>query len=119
MIKEYQVTLICETGQYRPVSAIVKADDKTAEVIGVDAFKRQIRTQGITKICQKRYWGSSDLKRYHYTKVKMREYDKEKIEKENAERYGWITTDTDKGEQQFSLFCLLLITLKNYGIIIM
>ena len=36
----------------------------------------------------------------------MREYDKEKIEKENAERYekikrerGWITTDTDKGEQ--------------------
>ena len=126
MIKEYQVTLICETGQYRPVSAIVKADDKTAEAIGVDAFKRQIRTQGITKICQKRYWDSSDLKRYHYTKVKMREYDKEKIEKENAERYekikrerGWITTDTDKGEQQFSLFCLLLITLKNYGIIIM
>ena len=106
MIKEYQVTLICETGQYKPVSTIVKADDKTAEVIGVDAFKRQIRTQGITKICQKRYWGSADLKRYHYTKVKMREYDKEKIEKENAERYekikrerGWITTDTDKGEQ--------------------
>lgn len=120
MIKEYQVTLICETGQYRPVSAIVKADDKTAEVIGVDAFKRQIRTQGITKICQKRYWGSSDLKRYHYTKVKMREYDKEKIEKENAERYekikrerGWITTDTDKGEQQFSLFLSLVDNVKK------
>ena len=111
MIKEYQVTLICETGQYKPVSTIVKADDKTAEVIGVDAFKRQIRTQGITKICQKRYWGNADLKRYHYTKVKMREYDKEKIEKENAERYekikrerGWITaTATDKREQQLAL----------------
>lgn len=89
MIKEYQVTLICETGQYRPVSAIVKADDKTAEVIGVDAFKRQIRAQGITKICQKRYWSSSDLKRYHYTKVKMREsMTKKKLKKkmQNAMR---------------------------------
>ncbi len=106
MMKEYQVTLICATGQYKPVSAIVRIDSESAAVIGVDAFKQQIRAQGIAKICKKRYWTSADLQRYHYTKVKMRVYDKEKITKENAERYekikrerGWITTDTDEGEQ--------------------
>ena len=42
------------------------------------------------KICQKRYWTNADLKKYFYTRVKIREYDKEKIEKENAERYERI-----------------------------
>jgi hypothetical protein len=80
-MKEYQVTLICETGEYRPVSAIVKSDAQDVATI---------RRQGIVKICQKRYWTNADLKRYHYTRVKMREYDKEKIEKENTERYERI-----------------------------
>lgn len=97
MIKEYQVTLMCETGQYKPVSAIIKADTNNIIKMGKTAYIDDIRTRGIQKICSKRYWINADLKRFHYTKVKMREYNKEKIEKENAERYekikrerGWI-----------------------------
>lgn len=106
MIKEYQVTLICTTGEYRPVSAIVKADTDNLAKVGKLAYTSDIRTRGIQKICQKRYWGNLDLKRYHYTKVKMREYNKEQIEKENAERYekikrerGWIKNEDSKEEQ--------------------
>lgn len=106
MIKEYQVTLICETGQYRPVSAIVKADTDDLAKVGKVAYTGDIRKRGIIKICEKRYWGNADLKRYHYTKVKMREYDKEKIAKENAERYerikrerGWVKDENAEGEQ--------------------
>lgn len=106
MIKEYQVTLICETGQYRPVSAIVKADTNDLAKVGKVAYTGDIRKRGIIKICEKRYWGNADLKRYHYTKVKMREYDKEKIAKENVERYekikrerGWVKDENAEGEQ--------------------
>lgn len=106
MLKEYQVTIICETGQYRPVSAIVTMDTDNLAKLGEKDYKADIRKRGIIKICQKRYWTNSDLKRYHYTKVKMREYDKEKIEKENAERYerikrerGWIKENKAEGEQ--------------------
>lgn len=105
MIKEYQVTLICETGQYKPVSTIVKANTDELKKIGKVAYLANIRTKGIKKICEKRYWGNLDLKKYHYTKVKMREYDKEKIEKENAERYesikrerGWVKNENAEGE---------------------
>lgn len=96
-LKEYQVTLICETGQYKPVSTIIKANTDELKKIGKVAYSGIIRSKGINKICQKRCWTNSDLKRYHYTKIKIREYDKEKIEKENAERYekirrerGWV-----------------------------
>lgn len=106
MIKEYQVTLICETGQYRPVSAIVKADTNKLAEMGKTAYINDIRKRGITKICEKRYWSGANLKQYHYTRVKMREYDKEKIEKENAERYekikrerGWVKIENAEGEQ--------------------
>ena len=106
MVKEYQVTLICETGQYRPVSVIVKADTDDLAKVGKVAYTGDIRKRGIIKICEKRYWGNADLKRYHYTKVKMREYDKEKIAKENAERYerikrerGWVKNENAEGEQ--------------------
>lgn len=90
MIKEYQVTLVCSTGQYKPVSCIVKKDDNRIAEVGQDAFKAELKKDGVIKICQKRYWTNADLKKYFYTRVKIREYDKEKIEKENAERYERI-----------------------------
>lgn len=106
MIKEYQVTLMCETGEYRPVSTIVKANTDDLLKMGKTSYINDIRKRGIVKICQKRYWGSADLKRYHYTKVKMREYDKEKIAKENAERYerikrerGWVKNNNAEERQ--------------------
>ena len=87
MLKEYQITLTSTSGKYKPVSCIVKRDSKEVLEKGRDVFIKELQQQGIIKICQKRLWNNSDLKRYGYTKVKVREYDKEKIAKENAERY--------------------------------
>ena len=90
MLKEYQITLTSTSGKYKPVSCIVKKDSKEVLEKGRDVFIKELQQQGIIKICQKRLWNNSDLKRYGYTKVKVREYDKEKIAKENAERYERI-----------------------------
>ena len=90
MLREYQITLTSTSGKYKPVSCIVKRDNKEVLEKGRDTFIKELQQQGIIKICQKRLWSNSDLKRYGYTKVKVREYDKEKIAKENAERYARI-----------------------------
>lgn len=90
MMKEYQVTLVCATGSYKPVSAIVKVEADNREKLGDADFIADIRTRGIIKICQKRYWTKADLTKYAYTRVKIREFDKERIAKENAERYEEI-----------------------------
>lgn len=90
MLKEYQITMMCTTGQYRPVSCIVKKDNAEIKTKGQEVFVKELKQQGIIKICQQRYWGGTDLKRYGYTRIKVREYDREKIAKENAERYERI-----------------------------
>lgn len=82
MKKQYQVTLICENGKYKPVSTIVTMEET--------ADRRAIMREGQKKIMIKRYWSMADLTRYGYTKGKIREYDKEKIERENAARYEAI-----------------------------
>ena len=78
----YQVTLTSTTGQYKAVSAIVKA-----EKIATKEDKQRVINKGIVKIAQQRRWTNTDLKKFGYTKVKIREYDKAEIEKQNAERY--------------------------------
>ena len=78
----YQVTLTSTTGQYKPVSTIVKAEKITTK-----EDKQKVINKGIIKIAQQRRWTNTDLKKFGYTKVKIREYDKAKIEKQNAERY--------------------------------
>lgn len=86
-MKEYQVTIIDPDNKYRPVSTIVKVDDNfvlTAET------KKCIIDKGIKAICIKRYWDKDDLKKSGYTRVKMREYDRKKIEAENKARYEAI-----------------------------
>lgn len=87
MMKEYQVTLMCTSGKYKPVSCIIKSEE-------VDITDKGARTelikQGTQKICAKRYWSSKDLKKYDYTKAKVREYDKQKIAEESAARYEAI-----------------------------
>ena len=82
MLKQYQVTLLCENGKYRPVSAVV-AMEETSD-------KKAIMKVGQKKIMIQRYWTMADLKKYGYTKGKVREYNKEKIAKESAERYEAI-----------------------------
>lgn len=87
---EYQVTLICASNKYRPVSAIVKASDKESFDLNNREDKKEIIKRGIQKICIARSWGSRELKLYEYTKSKVRVYDKVKIEQENKERYERI-----------------------------
>jgi len=88
--KEYQVTLLCATHQYKPVSTIVKADTTKLALIGKQAYLKDIKQRGIQAICNKRYWTGKDLIRYNYTLCKVREYDKKKIEREKKERYKKI-----------------------------
>ena len=91
MIKQYQVTLLCASGKYRPVSAIVNFEQEREGDLTLVANKRkEIQTKGIIKICQKRGWDKADLIKCEYTKCKVRAYDKEAIEKENKERYEKI-----------------------------
>lgn len=83
---EYQVTLYCGTGKYKPVSCIIKR----AEAADLKAEKKSLINSGMIKICQKRGWIIKDLARYGYTTAKVRVYDKEKIEQEAKARYEKI-----------------------------
>ena len=53
----YQVTLICESGKYKPVSTIVEIENPTD--------KATIQNKGITKICITKRWDKRDLKAYN------------------------------------------------------
>lgn len=91
MRQQYQVTLLCKSGKYRPVSAIVTLEQETAEDLTTNEEKRkEIQKKGIVKICQQRLWDKTDLIKGEYTKCKIRVYDKEKIAQENEERYEQI-----------------------------
>lgn len=75
-MKEYQVTLYCADGRYRPVSCLVPSE-MIQEVKGDKAkLISVVKQEGIKKICQKRYWTTKDLKKYNYTKVKIRTVEK-------------------------------------------
>ena len=75
MKKQYQVTMMCATGQYRPVSTIVTIEQETNVNLLLDTDeKHKIINQGIVRICQRRLWNNRDVKKYGYTKVKAREY---------------------------------------------
>lgn len=75
MQKQYQVTLKCATGQYRPVSTIVTIEQTTGDNKLLDPIeKKSIINKGIIRICQQRYWNSRDVKKWGYTKVIAREY---------------------------------------------
>ena len=84
---EYQVTLKCGNGKYKPVSCII-----TNEKIDLEnkAEKTALINKGIAYICAKRYWTKTDLKKYNYVKAIVREYDKEKIKAENEAKYARI-----------------------------
>lgn len=89
--KQYQVTLVCTSGKYRPISCIVNylQEDDSNKLLD-PTEKRAIVREGIHKICAKHYWTGSDLKKYDYLQTKVREYDKEKIEAEKLARYEKI-----------------------------
>ena len=91
IVKEYQVTLICATNQYKPVSCIIKVKQEKDVDLTKDKEKRkELIKEGTKKICGKRYWTSAELIRFNYSKARVRLYDKAKIEAENKERYEQI-----------------------------
>lgn len=63
-----QYTIFCTTGQYKPVSCIIKVDD----VKHFNAHQEEYKTRAIEKICIQRRWTGKDLNKYHYTKIKCR-----------------------------------------------
>ena len=85
-MKKIQVTLKCATGKYKPVSTIIEVPS----IAGYNKRKKEYDDKAITKICQSRLWSAEDLVRFGYTKKVVREWDPEKIAKENAERYEQI-----------------------------
>lgn len=87
-----QYTLFCTSGKYKPISTLI-------DVESIDYYKshsKELRRRALMKMCAQRYVGSSWLKEHDYTKLKVRIYDKEKIEAEkrarntaNSAKYGW------------------------------
>ena len=83
---QLQVTLMSNKG-YKPVSTLVDVPS----VAELKADPKKYRDYGILRICAKRNWTIADVKKYGYdSEIKVRVYDKEKIERENAERYEQI-----------------------------
>jgi len=82
---EYQVTIFCATGKYRPVSTIIR----TKEIVNLsdNAVERDLVHRGLQKICAEHGWTSADLKKTDFRTGKVRLYDKEKIMAENKARY--------------------------------
>ena len=79
MIK-LQITLFCESGKYKPISTIVNIESMEY----YKENKKQVQQKAIENICHKHYTSWSNLKNNGFTKVKVREYDLEKIEREKA-----------------------------------
>ena len=83
----YQVTLFSTTGKFKPISCLIESESvnlNNAEDV------KLLAERGTKKICFKKYWGKTDLVKYGYTKVKVREYNPEKIKAENEKRYAEI-----------------------------
>lgn len=83
---QLQFTLFCSTGKYKPMSTLLTINS----VQEYQQNKAELQKKAIQKICAKRCMTAQDLKRNDYTKIKVRIYDKEKIEAEKAERYDRI-----------------------------
>ena len=92
MTIEYQVTLTCVDNTYKPVSAIVKREQKskTMNLLNFPAEKQKIIDEGIAKICGQRGWTTAELKEFGYVNGRARKYDREKVKAENAARYEEI-----------------------------
>lgn len=81
-----QVTMNSNKG-FRPVSTLV--DVPSVKEFKADPLK--YRNEGVLKICAKRHWSWTDVKNFGYdSNIRFRVYDKEKIEREKAERYEQI-----------------------------
>lgn len=83
---QIQLTLYSESGKYRPMSTIVEVES----IAYYNTHKQEIQNRAIQRISVQRKMNIWAMKKYGYTKLKARVYDKEKIEQENRERYERI-----------------------------
>lgn len=83
---QIQLTLYSESGKYRPMSTIVEVES----IAYYNTHKQEIQNRAIQRISVQRKMDIWAMKKYGYTKLKARVYDKEKIEQENKERYERI-----------------------------
>lgn len=83
---QLQFTLFCTSGKYKPMSTLLNADS----VADYNNNKAEMQKRAIQKICTQRGMTARDLKKNDYTKIKVRIYDKEKIQAENQARYERI-----------------------------
>ena len=84
----YQVTIFSTIKENKPISCVVRRS-ATLDLTDGKA-KQSIITDGLVKILSKKGWNKNSLKKYSYSKIKVREYNKEEIEKQNTNRYNLI-----------------------------
>ena len=82
---QVQITLFDKNKMYRPLSTLIEVPNM--EYIANN--KKALINKAYQQIATKKYMLSSQLYDEGYTIVKMREYDKEKIQTENMVKYVW------------------------------
>lgn len=81
-----QFTLFSTTGKYKPMSTLIEVPSIKEYNNNPEEYKKK----AIRKMCIQRKTDGYYLKKYGYTQIKVRVYDKQKIEQENAARYEQI-----------------------------
>lgn len=74
-VMKLQVTLFATNGKYRPISTIINVESME----DYNEHKREYQKKAILNICHNRRTTWEDLQKDSYTKIKVREYDKDKI----------------------------------------
>ena len=70
-----QVTLFATNGKYKPMSTLINVES----IEDYEQNKRKYQEKAILNICHNRHTTWKELKQDSYTKIKVREYDKEKL----------------------------------------
>ena len=78
-----QITIFDKNGIYKPLSTLIEVE--SAET--ATANQKELINKAYQKIASKKYMTSTELFEQGYQKVKMREYDAEKIKQENMIKY--------------------------------
>lgn len=82
---QVQITLISESG-YKPLSTLIDCESWEE----YQANKIAYQQKAVTYMLAKRYMTVRDLRKYGYTEIRARVYDKERIQAENRARYEKI-----------------------------
>ena len=85
---EVQISLFSSKG-YRPMSTILTVPNAA----DYNEHKEEYKKLAVVKMCQQRKMSTYDLRKYGYNEIRVRPYDKAKIDQENKERYEKIKAE--------------------------